>query len=234
MDKPIEISGRSVEVWPKQQLLYSLGSPKLIKTSFADIDVYHPGLMKRIQELAAEPAPPIGTGKFVCGRKIHDPECWKCPEAELISARAMALFRRITNSPTADVDNSWATIYESGDFCLPHSHLRAAASIVYMLDPGDENPRWKGNGRLGFADPRLEVCCPEEPGHVTSPQFPEFDPGDMLMFPGELIHLVCPYEGERPRITLSWNINRHPLPGAREHHIARRQALAEAMTDATS
>lgn len=234
MDNQVEIGGRSIEVWPAQQMLYSLGSPKLIKTSFADMDAYHPGLKRRILELAAEPPPAIGTGKLVCGRKIHDPEHWGCPEADLICARAVALFRKITNSPTAVVDNSWATLYQSGDFCLPHSHLRAEVSLVYMLDAGDEHPRWKGNGRLGFADPRLPVCCQEEPGRVTTPQYPPFDPGDMMIFPGEVVHLVCPYEGERPRITLSWNINRRPFPGGRAHHAERRREVAEAMAAAMS
>lgn len=235
MDPTVEIGGRPVEVWPQQQTLYSLGSPKLVRTSFADHDLYHPALRQRILELAeTEPAPPVGTGKFVCGRKIHDPESWDCAEANLVCARALALFRAVTKSPTAAVDNSWATLYQSGDFCLPHSHLRAESSIVYMLDVGDENPAWKGNGRLGFADPRLPICCPQEPGRMTVPQFPPFEPGDMLLFPGEVIHLVCPYEGERPRITLSWNINRQPLAGASEHHARVRRKFTKAMESAVS
>ena len=38
-------------------------------------------------------------------------------------------------------DDTWASVYRAGDYCMPHSHLRANASIVYMLDVGD-GLRW--------------------------------------------------------------------------------------------
>jgi len=221
-ENPRTIGDRTYAVWPADQVLYSLGGPKLLKTSFTDAEHYHPALRSRILELAGETQRPAAGARNVCGTKIHDPDTWNCPEAELIGARAKALFCRITKSTTAVVDNSWATLYRDGDFCLPHSHLRTEVSVVYMLDTGEPDSGWQGNGRLGFADPRLSVCCPVEPGRMTAPLFPDLAPGDMLMFPGDIIHLVNPYEGERPRITLSWNINRKAIPGARDHHAAQR------------
>jgi hypothetical protein len=36
----------------------------------------------------------------------------------------------------------------------------------------------------------------------------------MLVFPSQLVHLVNPYTGDSPRITLAWNINLVALPGS--------------------
>lgn len=44
---------------------------------------------------------------------------------------------------------------------------------------------------------------------------PDLYPGSLLVFPAEYIHAVNPYGGERPRITLSWNINLTRLQGDR-------------------
>jgi len=37
--------------------------------------------------------------------------------------------------------------------------------------------------------------------------------GDMILFPGAIVHAVNPYDGKRPRLTLSWNINKQAVPG---------------------
>jgi hypothetical protein len=38
----------------------------------------------------------------------------------------------------------------------------------------------------------------------------------MMIFPSEWVHLVTPYTGNRPRITLSWNMHVRALPGKPE------------------
>lgn len=96
---------------------------------------------------------------------------------------------------------------------MPHSHLRATASLIYLVDPGDPVPEDPLSGRLCFGDPRIPFCCDEEPGRTTRLLMPELKPGSMLIFPAEFIHSVNPYGGTRPRITMSWNITLEPLAG---------------------
>ena len=105
------------------------------------------------------------------------------------------------------------SIYHDGDHCMPHSHLRSDVSVVYMLDTGDEDPDDKLSARLCFADPRIDACCPDEPGRVTRHVIPVMTPGTMLIFSSDYLHSVNPYRGQRPRITLSWNITLERLPG---------------------
>jgi len=48
---------------------------------------------------------------------------------------------------------------------------------------------------------------------MTAPFQPGMTAGTMIIFPSQLVHAVNPYTGKRPRITLSWNINKNALPG---------------------
>jgi hypothetical protein len=98
---------------------------------------------------------------------------------------------------------------------MPHSHLRAVASLIYVLDPGDPVDDDPLGGRLYFCDTRIPFCVAHEPGRVTQLFMPVLHPGSLLIFPAEYIHAVNPYCGERPRLTLSWNVNRTKLPGNR-------------------
>ena len=49
---------------------------------------------------------------------------------------------------------------------------------------------------------------------MTTPCAPIMKEGLMIMFPGQVVHCVSPYTGERPRITLSWNVNKTAIAGS--------------------
>ena len=199
--------------WPVDQPLLPAGHPGILVTHFRDIAAYHPGLIARIFELERDSAL---TKRYVgCGgHKIHNLERWACREATLIDERAKALYRHVLNERAAIVDLSWCSIYRAGDYCMPHSHERSMASVVYCVDPGDdEEARDPVGGKFYFADPRIEACCRPVASYMTSPIFPELHAGSMIIFPSQIIHAVNPYGGSRPRITLSWNINSHAVPG---------------------
>jgi hypothetical protein len=102
-------------------------------------------------------------------------------------------------------------MYRTGDYFLPHSHPRTLASLLYAVDLG-ESPD-AHNGQFCFADPRMKVCCREQEGYMSTPCAPVLEPGTMIMFPGQTVHFVTLYRGERPRITMSWNINHAPVAG---------------------
>src|SRR5207245_740943 len=77
--------------------------------------------------------------------------------------------------------------------------------VVYMLDPGDEDPDDQLAARFCFADPRIDACCPDEPGRVTRHVMPTMTPGTMLIFASDYMHSVNPYHRARPRTTIPWN-----------------------------
>lgn len=209
----INVGGTELATSPAGQAGAPLSARLMAVTVFADHAAYHPALIDAA--LAAERDPRFrGTiFKGGCGIKVRKIPQWDSPAAALIHARALMFAHHTLSRRPVFADDSWASVYRAGDYCMPHSHLRANASVVYMLDPGDEEPDDPLAGRLCFADPRIEACCPHEPGRVTRHLMPEMTPGTMVIFASDYLHSVNPYHGRRPRITLSWNITLQRLPG---------------------
>jgi hypothetical protein len=203
------------DIWPTGLQWRRLpGEPVVLITRFPDAGVYHPGLIARLLMLADDPRFGQRVMRSTGGTKIYHIERWGCSEATLINRRALAFFQLVRQSADAAVDLSWASLYRAGDYSMPHSHPRAEASIVYCVDGGDRSSDDPLDGQFCFVDPRYTTCCQIEAQCMTHPIAPKLTAGTMIMFPGQMVHCVNPYTGQRPRITLSWNINRTPLPGS--------------------
>ena len=213
-DEIIQLGFKAIEVWPSGQETEICGDPTIRKTTFTDTQEYHPRLVAKLLEFEENHRLRKRYFRGAGGTKIHNLGQWVSSEAELINARAVSLFKRVLECDQAVVDLSWANVYRSGDYCMPHSQLRSTASVVYCLDPGDEDPEDAHSGRFCFVDPRLHNCCQEQDGCMTAPFLPGMTAGTMIIFPSQLVHAVNPYTGKRPRITLSWNINKNALPGS--------------------
>jgi len=209
----VRVGGSDLAVWPADQVVAPLSAPMMAITTFADAETYHPILIAAA--LAAEQDPRFGDPQFRggCGIKVRKIPEWGSSAGELVHARALMLAHRTLSRRPVYVDDSWASVYRAGDYCMPHSHLRSSVSLVYMLDPGDGDLDDKLAAKLCFADPRIAACCPHEPGRVTQHLMPDMTPGTMVIFASDYLHGVNPYRGRRPRITLSWNITLERLPG---------------------
>ena len=210
----VRITGADVPVWPSGIKVELLAAPNAGVVDFTDRDLYHPGLATTILAMEHDPRYRDWIFRGGCGTKVRDPHLWGSAEADLVHARAMRLAARALGRDEVVVDDCWANVYRRGDYCMPHSHLRATASVVYLLDPGDSGEDPLG-GRFYFCDPRIPFCVEHEPGRVTKLLMPDLYAGSLMIFPAEYIHAVNPYDGEKPRITLSWNINLTRLPGDR-------------------
>jgi hypothetical protein len=211
----VRIDGQELPVWPPDTKVELLAAPNMGVVDFADRDRYHPALTAVILEMERDPRFHDWIFEGGCGTKVRDPHLWGKPGADLIHARAMRFAAKALGVEDVVVDDCWANIYRKGNYCMPHSHLRAAASVIYFLDPGDVTADDPGGGRLYFCDPRIPFCCDHEEGRVTRLLMPDMYAGSLLLFPAQYIHAVNPYLGERPRITLSWNISLTALPGDR-------------------
>jgi hypothetical protein len=210
----IHLGLKPVEIWPRDLKIESRGDPSIRLAAFADTQEYHPRLIAKILELEEHQRLRQRGARSTCGARIPHLDQWLGTEAQLITSRARALFRHVVGSEQAVVDISWASVYRAGDYCPPRSQTRSTATVVYCLDMGEADPQEALGGRLCFVDPRLRDCCPDQEGCVTVPFVPPMTAGTMLIFPSQLVHTVNPYTGSRPRILLSWNINKNALPGA--------------------
>jgi uncharacterized protein (TIGR02466 family) len=102
--------------------------------------------------------------------------------------------------------SGWVTICRAGAYHAPHSHPDSAWSGVYYVNPGTLSPDQPLSGVLEFLDPRAGVDA------VTAPGDPYGEPfrirpqaGLLVLFPSWLYHWVHPYEGNTPRIAVSFN-----------------------------
>ncbi len=207
------VAGVDLPAWPATQVAEPLSARLMAATTFADVADYHPALVSAALEAERDPRFRGKIFKGGCGTKVRRIPAWDAAAATLIHARALTLAHRTLSHRPVYTDDSWASVYRAGDYCMPHSHLRSNVSIVYMLDPGDGDPEDVMAGKLCFADPRIDACCPDEPGRVTRHMIPNMQPGTMLIFASDYLHNVNPYHGSRPRITLSWNITLDRLAG---------------------
>ena len=206
------IEGRELAVWPAGQPVDRWIEPTVYIARFADAGMFQDRLRRTILDLAAraQTGNEIDDGSIGSG-KVYDVDKWGCPAASLVDRRARFLFSIATKRREVVADLSWASIYRSGDYCMPHSHPRTTASVLYVVDLGDGGD--PSNGQFCFADPRMAACCREQPGCMSTPCAPELAPGTMLLFPGQAVHFVTVYRGTRPRITMSWNLNHAALAG---------------------
>ncbi|MEM7171063.1 MAG: putative 2OG-Fe(II) oxygenase [Pseudomonadota bacterium] len=203
----IWIGPQKIPVWPKGQKLKGKGDNVIAMTEFEDAPQFHPNLIRRVLEMDRDPNIRKTRSAFASGTKIHFVADWGCPEADLINARALELYKRAFRQEDAVVHIAWANVSRRGDYTMPHSHPDSSASVVYCVDEGDPNPRDPMDGLLAIVDPRYDSCCQSHEGFLTTPFLPKMKPGSMIIFPSKLVHCVNPYGGERPRITFSWDIN---------------------------
>lgn len=206
MAASVDIQGKAVRVWPSSQKIETFcTNPTMVVTDFDDIEQYHDRLIDNILQQAQEKTRyhlmTNGGGRV---RDVHD---WGIAEARLLDQRARMLFEKIVGQKP-EVEASWATISGPYDTLSIHSHTDCMASVVYMLKPGDPPPPGRPlSGRLAFADPRIDACCPDQDDCVTREVHTDMKPGCMIMFPSQMMHHVHTYYGQAPRITIAWNMS---------------------------
>jgi uncharacterized protein (TIGR02466 family) len=128
---------------------------------------------------------------------------------EEATSRLYAEFAR-PPQPMSWILSAWANVNRRGDFNQMHTHPGATWSGVYYVDRGEEN---------ADAGTPIELCDPS-PAR-TNIFFPELsasnvvfkpEPGLMILFPSYVPHAVPPHRGDRPRISIAFNVRRDPFP----------------------
>ena len=101
----------------------------------------------------------------------------------------------------------WAMVMERGDYSMVHDHADSDWSCVYYADAGepadDAHPH---SGVLAFVDPRPAVSVNTPLKLFPSTWTLDPEPGMVVFFPPWLKHYVHPYQGSRPRISISYNM----------------------------
>jgi uncharacterized protein (TIGR02466 family) len=107
---------------------------------------------------------------------------------------------------------AWANINELGDYNMIHNHSGGVWSGVYYVDPGPVVADHPQSGVLTFRNPTMAALStdnmrvPELLRELFPPDFSVLPQSSMmLVFPSWLDHMVHPYFGDTPRISISWD-----------------------------
>jgi uncharacterized protein (TIGR02466 family) len=118
-----------------------------------------------------------------------------------ISRTATGMVRKLsTQSVGMEVllKECWFNIGEAGAWNMPHTHPAWWSGVVYIS--GDFTVE---GGEIMFFNPVPRSIQGGYPDHVMLRP----EAGMMLLFPGHLSHMVTPYAGTGPRISVSFNID---------------------------
>jgi uncharacterized protein (TIGR02466 family) len=107
--------------------------------------------------------------------------------------------------------SAWANISWSGHSNSLHTHPGATWSGVYYVDHGESAADAEGTS-IHLLDPnaaRSNIFFPELSCQsiLFKPQ-----PGLMILFPSYVPHFVPPHRGDRPRISVAFNVRKDPFP----------------------
>jgi uncharacterized protein (TIGR02466 family) len=107
----------------------------------------------------------------------------------------------------------WANVNRRGAYNKVHLHPGATWSGVYYVDAGDPPPpERRESGRLSLLDPTTAAQMTFLTGLLRPSLEVAPEDGLMILFPSYLPHMVHPYHGERPRISIAFNAHKDPYP----------------------
>ena len=132
---------------------------------------------------------------------------------EMTEEATLRLYREFSMPPErlSWILSAWANVSQRGDFNNMHTHPGATWSGVYYVDNGKLDLNAEGTA-IQLFDPnpaRTNVFFPELTGGNIRFR-PE--PGLMIVFPGYMPHAVPPHRGDRPRISIAFNLRKDPFP----------------------
>jgi uncharacterized protein (TIGR02466 family) len=107
---------------------------------------------------------------------------------------------------------AWANVNRTGHFNRMHTHPGATWSGTYYVDPGADGTPGAEAAPLHIFDPCQGRANTFLPGLAPSSFTVKPEAGLMVLFPSYLAHMVFPHEGERPRISIAFNMRRDPFP----------------------
>mgnify|MGYP006266275645 CR=1 FL=1 len=137
-----------------------------------------------------------------------------------LRARILLILRRLLADNAQPREDSrvqfglsgWANVTRPGGYNCAHDHGDFDWAGVYYVTAGDPpDAAAPLSGLFEFIDPRAGASGTTLAGQCFAPNWRiQPEPGLMLIFPGWLKHLVHPYRGTAPRISIAFNITLRP------------------------
>lgn len=152
----------------------------------------------------------------------EDMQHWGGQPAQTLIRRVHAMLLHATGELLAEVAPKpklqwnmtfWANVNRRGQMNKMHFHPGSTWSAVYYVEAGEPPPADNPTaGALGFMNPNqaapMSFFCNQLKREITV----QPETGLMVFFPSYLPHIVYPYTGETPRISIAFNIQKQPYP----------------------
>jgi uncharacterized protein (TIGR02466 family) len=101
----------------------------------------------------------------------------------------------------------WGMVMRRGDYSIAHAHSNNHWAAVYYPDIGDADKiTHPKSGVITFVDPRLGFLPVPGLGLAMANFEVTCKVGQLLVFPGWLMHYVHAYQGHRPRVSIACNV----------------------------
>ena len=131
---------------------------------------------------------------------------------EMADEATARVYREYDHAPAklAWTVDAWANVNRRGDFNRTHTHPGSTWSGTYYVDTGVDGEATAA--ALQLVDPcqgRANTFLAGIPA-VSFTVKPE--PGLMVLFPSYIPHTVYPHAGDRPRVSIAFNLRREPYP----------------------
>ncbi len=189
-------------------------SPILVR-KFPDYEAANDGLRRVILD-RAPPEPSIMRSNVGGWHSDLDLLRWEAPEIRQLAewirtavTEATLTVGNLKELPTGRMNIvAWANLLYRGGYNMVHDHAGYAWSGVYYVDLGSSDEGAKYSGIIEFLDPRAGVSSLHLPGDPFRQRIRiSGEVGQMLIFPSWLSHFVHPYQGDTPRISISFNVS---------------------------
>lgn len=121
-----------------------------------------------------------------------------------IKEMLFSLEKEIQQEPFDLIITAWANVSESGNYNALHTHPGSVWSGVYYIEDGDDP-----ESRIVFPDLRIAAQMIKSPLNPFDEETLELAPipGLIVVFPSWLPHAVKPYQGEKQRISIAFNVS---------------------------
>lgn len=180
-------------------------SSPVCRTMVSGLDQHRDDIVELASSLRAEDDAGVVSSNFGgwhSRRDAHtrdaDPMQWLVRK---ISRESAGLIRRLSTRTTGleiILKECWFNVLSPGGWNMPHTHPAWWSGVLYIS--GDFEAE---GGDIMFLNP---VPLSQRGGYPSSFTITP-EPGLLLLFPGHLSHMVTPYEGRQPRISVSFNID---------------------------
>ena len=123
---------------------------------------------------------------------------WLVRRLSLIAANVIRQLTGQSKGVEVMLKECWFNIHRAGAWNMPHKHPAWWSGVLYISGDFDAE-----GGDIMFFNPVPQSTQSGYPDHkIFKPE-----PGLVLMFPGYLSHMVTPYKGDEPRISIAFNID---------------------------